>query len=128
MDMLYDFQNMVDNTITRNRNLLDILTKSQDSNARVNRTVAKVITHCGCMHPESSQHPTADVPPYLLYGSFDEQLSGRLCEKCRSRIEQALGDHLFFLAALCNALGITLTDALEKEKDQLSALGRFHLK
>jgi hypothetical protein len=129
VSMLYDFQNLVDNTITRNRNLLDILTKSQDSNARVNRMVAKVITHCGCIHPESHKQPSSPGNPYLLYGCcFDEQLSGCLCDRCRSRIEQSLGDHLFYLAALCNALGLTLSGALQKEQDQLTTLGRFHLK
>ena len=55
-------------------------------------------------------------------------MEGKLCSECRVTIEEEVGGTLFYLAALCNALDISLYDVILKEKDNLSTLGNYSLK
>ncbi|EET85405.1 conserved hypothetical protein [Clostridium carboxidivorans P7] len=49
-DVIFDdFQNAVDESLLRHKSILDIMTKLQESNARINRAIAKSITNCGCI-------------------------------------------------------------------------------
>lgn len=49
-DIIYDqFQNLVQDVLIRHNSLLDIITKLDESNARVNRAAVKTITSCGCL-------------------------------------------------------------------------------
>jgi hypothetical protein len=41
-----DLQNTVDEYLLRHRSIMDILTKIQESSARINRAVAKSVTEC----------------------------------------------------------------------------------
>ena len=48
-----DFQDTVANCLIRHRSILDVLTKVQETSARVNRAVAKSVTNCGCLKVEA---------------------------------------------------------------------------
>ncbi|MDU7109580.1 MAG: DUF1573 domain-containing protein, partial [Clostridium perfringens] len=52
-------------------------------------------------------------------------IKGDLCENCREVIERELGNNLFYLTSLCNALDLNLFDILLKEYNKMDTLGKF---
>ena len=44
-----DFQNQVSQVLVRHRSILDTITKLNDFNSRINRSVVKSVTACGCI-------------------------------------------------------------------------------
>lgn len=127
-DLLCDhFQEMVSETLIRHKSILDIMSKFQEVNARANRAVSKAVTSCGCVriNAERQQFPP-DLTLQELRERMDGHLSGELCEQCKEIVEAELGATFYYMAALCNALGLNLYDILLKEQKRLSALGVFH--
>lgn len=129
-DMLYDdFQAMIDGMLVRHRSILDIITKFQDSASRVNRAIIKSVTSCGCIeiHGEKQEIPE-DISLENMKEYMKTHLKGTLCESCRDIIEKELGNHLFYLAGIANALDMSLCDIILKEEDRLATLGKYHLR
>ena len=127
--LLEDFQNVVNDLLMRNRSVLDILSKIQTSTSRVNRAVIKSVTHCGCVEIEGKKQTfPGEVSMKNLSGLVSSQLNGELCEECRSTIEKEIGGELFYIAALCNTLGISLYDVVLSEKETLGTLGSYSLR
>ena len=131
-DIIFDdFQNCVDDSLIRHKSILDILTKYSESTSKVNRSVAKAVTQCGCINisakkqhiPEIESDSEVDLNNYL-----NTHLDGELCDKCREIIEREIGNNLFYLTALCNHLNINLYDILLKEYNKSSTLGKFNLR
>jgi hypothetical protein len=124
-----DFQNVVSELLVRNRSVLDILSKVQTSTGRVNRAVVKAVTHCGCIGIEGKKQSFPnEASEDGLRGLLSTQVTGVLCEECRSTVEDEIGGALFYLASLCNALDISLYDVILKEKEKLSTLGGYCLR
>ena len=124
-----DFQSVVGDMLMRNRSILDIISKIQTSAGRVNRAVIKGVTHCGCVEIDGrKQHFPDEAGIDDLAGLLSTQLSGKLCGECRDAIEKEIGGALFYLAALCNTLGISLYDVILNEKETLSTLGNYSLR
>jgi hypothetical protein len=124
-----DFQGVVGDTLMRNRSILDIITKIQTSAARVNRAVVKSVTHCGCVQVDGKKQAFSEEAKIEnLRDLMSTQLKGKLCPECRPTVEEEIGDMLFYLAALCNTLDISLYDVILKEKDALSTLGSYSFK
>jgi hypothetical protein len=124
-----DLQNVVSELLMRNRSVLDILTKIQTSAGRVNRSVVKAVTHCGCVEIEGKKQVfPGEVSMKNLSGLMSSQLKGELCPECRQTIEKEVGGQLFYLAALCNTLGISLYDVVLSEKETLGTLGSYSLR
>jgi len=127
-----DFQNSVDESLIRHRSILDIVTKLQESGARVNRAVAKSVTNCGCINVEAKkQHTPAntdDLDLDTLSSSIDNHMQGSLCENCREVIEKELGNNLFYIASLCNLVDLNLYDVLLKEYNKISTLGKYTMR
>jgi hypothetical protein len=48
-EVVDQFQGKVSELLIRHRSILDSLTKFQESTARVNRSIAKTVTNCGCV-------------------------------------------------------------------------------
>ncbi len=127
--IINDFQSLVDELVARNKSLLDTISKSQETNARVNRAIAKSITHCGCIKLSAAkQHLPLDVDLSEMPSHLSTQIEGALCPKCREIIETELGSNLFYLASLCNSLDLDLYDVLIRESGRLQTLGKFHLR
>jgi len=64
-DLIFDeFQNAVDNSLLRHKSILDIMTKLQESQARVNRAVIKAVTSCGCLEIQAKKQciPNSSIP------------------------------------------------------------------
>ena len=132
-DCIFDnFQNSVDESLLRHRSILDILTKLQESEARVNRAVAKSVTNCGCIKVEAKKQYTPDNIDDLdldtLNASLDTHMQGKLCENCREVIESELGNNLFYITSLCNLLDLNLYDILLKEYDKINTLGKYTMR
>jgi len=129
-DMLIDdFQYTAQELLVRNKSILDLITKYQDSNSRVNRAIIKSVTQCGCMTISANKQQIPDD------ASFDEMKSsavghidGTLCDNCRDAIERDMGRNIFYLASLCNALDLNLYDIILKENDRIRMLGKYNLR
>jgi hypothetical protein len=129
MEQLTDqFQSTVKSLLIRHQSILDILSKGQESSARVNRAVVKSVTSCGCHAVNAHKKP---VPPDASLADLKEllnsQLEGFICDNCRDIIEAELGKQLFYIAALSNTLDISLTDVLYQEHKKLQTLTVFNL-
>lgn len=129
MEQLTDqFQSTVKSLLIRHQSILDILSKGQESSARVNRAVVKSVTSCGCHAVNAHKKP---VPPDASLADLKEllnsQLEGFICDNCRDIIEAELGKQLFYIAALANVLEISLSDVLYQEHKKLQTLTVFNL-
>jgi hypothetical protein len=124
-----DFQSVVGDLLMRNRSILDIISKIQTSAGRVNRSVVKAVTHCGCIQIEGKKQTfPGEANMEDLRELMSTQVSGKLCPECLTTIEEEIGGTLFYLAALCNTLDISLYDVILKQKDTLNTLGSYSLK
>lgn len=128
-DLLYDhFQDSVGELLVRHKSILDILTKFQESQSRVNRAVVKAVTTCGCIEINSKkQNYSEEISLQDLKNYMDTHLKGNLCPNCRDVIEKELGNNLFYVAALCNVLDISMYDVLLKEYEKMQTLGIYNL-
>ncbi|WP_353893406.1 DUF1573 domain-containing protein [Proteinivorax hydrogeniformans] len=124
----HKFQTKVNDLLIRHRSILDILTKYQESNSRVNRSVAKTVTNCGCLEVTATKK---EIPQEArldeLKNYTETHVEGGLCDNCREIVEMELGNNLFYVAALCNILGLDLQEVLEQEYKKIATLGRFNL-
>lgn len=131
-DCIFDnFQNSVDESLLRHRSVLDIITKLQESGARVNRAVAKSVTNCGCIKVEEKNWYTPPNIDDLDLDKLDAShapVQGNLCENCREVLEKELGNNLFYITSLCNILDLNLYDILLKEYDKISTLGKYTMR
>lgn len=123
------FQDSVAHWLTRNRALIDILSQYQEKASRVNLEVVKAATHCGCISIEGRKQKFPKDATLDSIGSYTQSfLEGELCPKCREIVEEELGSLLFYVAAMCNTLGISLYDVLLREENRMSALGKYSLR
>ncbi len=123
-----DFQNQVSELLIRHRSVLDVMSKVQESAARINRSLTKAITECGCVEvvaKKQSYDPSKSLQENQQH--LDTHFSGPLCEHCRDVVTAELGKNLFYITALCNIADIKLTDVIQKESDRLNTLGVFNL-
>lgn len=121
------FQDTVSEFLIRHQSILDILSKSQESNARVNRAVVKAVTDCGCVKIKAEKK---EMPPDAsladLKNLLDSHLDGELCPSCHDIVERELGKSLFYLTALCHCLNLSLYDVLKREHEKISTLRIFN--
>ncbi len=122
------FQQAVAEYLIRHRSVLDVLSKLQEANARVNRAVVKAITTCGCIEVNAGkQRLPGDVTLPELKRYMETHLKGDLCENCREILEAELGRSLFYTAALCELFQLELDDVMRAELSRILALGVFNL-
>lgn len=114
------FQEKVKILLARNRNILDILTKCQTSTGRISRSTVKAATGCGCIKiiGKKTEFDIKDKTACI---------EGILCKDCRSIIEGEIGEILFYIASLCNALDISMDKILSNEIKRVEALGKYSL-
>ena len=127
---LEEFQSFIDEVLVRNRSILDQMTKLQDACSRLNRTIAKSATTCGCIEINADKQPypaevtTLEELKFLL----KSHVEGYPCKECNEYIEKEMGRLLFYLGALANNLGISLSSALTGEEYRTALLGNYSLK
>lgn len=135
-DIIFDdFQNSVNECFLRHRSIIDILSKLQSSQSKINRAVAKAVTDCGCITIDSTHSKEnldsslmQDEELALLNKCLDTHLNGKLCDNCHEIIQREIGNNLFYLTSLCNLLDLNLYDILLKENNNIKTLGRYTLK
>lgn len=132
-DIIFDdFQNSVNESLVRHKSLIDVMTKLQESEARINRAVAKSITRCGCikLNAKKQEIPGEDSEIEIenLSQCLQTHIKGKLCDNCRDVIESEIGTNIFYLTSLCNTLGLSLYDILLKEYDKVNTLGKYNLR
>ncbi|MGI6452542.1 MAG: DUF1573 domain-containing protein [Syntrophomonadaceae bacterium] len=129
-DLICDeFQNVVGDLLIRHCSILDILSKLSESTCRVNRSLNKAVTSCGCISIEAKKMELEENIKSIdeLRNCLDNHLRGQLCKDCEEVVTSELGKMLFYSAALCNALDISLYDVFIKEYKKASTLGIFNL-
>lgn len=127
--MVDQFQFTVGELLIRNKSILDLITKFQDSNARVNRGIVKSVTQCGCLKVNAEKQVSfIDNDLDQVKNLMNSHLEGELCENCRDFIEKDIGRNLFYLASICNALDLNLYDIIIKELDRVKMLGKYNMR
>jgi hypothetical protein len=124
-----EFQETVDEYLIRHRSIIDVLSKISESGSRVNRAVAKSVTSCGCIqiHATKQEIPSEISSLTSIREAMKDHVEGKLCEQCTEVLEDEIGRTLFYLAALCNTLGLDFDEILEKEQDRITCLGIFNV-
>ena len=125
---LKQFQDQVSDLLLRHRSLLDVLSKFQQSNSAVNRTVVKSITECGCIEVDAKkQLYDAAMTSEQMKQLANTHVKGALCENCMENVIKELGRNLFYMSALGNLLKLNLDEVLEAESKKCHTLGFFNM-
>ncbi len=125
----HDFQANVRENLVRHYSILDIASKFQETNARVNRALFRAVTDCGCITINASKQVLPDDCSFEdVRNHIQSHLTGQLCENCREVLEAEMGQNLFYLTGMCNALGLSLNEIIVKESQRINTLGIFHLR
>lgn len=125
-----ELQSKVSDILVRHRSILDVMTKLEESNSRINRAIAKSVTHCGCISINASKQklPTNDTSTFSeSKDCFKEHVEGELCDNCKEIVEKEIGNHMFYVGAVCNTLDINLNEAVLKELQTIDTLGVYSL-
>lgn len=123
-----DFQNTVTDYLVRHKSVLDVMTKLQETSARVNRALSKSVTSCGCLKINAAKQPMpagASLPEIAEYTKT--HLEGKICPNCLEAIEEELGNTLFYLTAFCTLLDLDLEKIMTSENNRISTLGVYSL-
>lgn len=127
-DKLCDnFQSRVSDVLIRHKSILDTVSKLEESNARINRAVVKSATSCGCISINASKQDYKKETLEELKTHLKTHVDGELCEICREKIEEEIGNYMFYLAALCNTLDINLSDVINNELKDIKTLGVYSM-
>jgi hypothetical protein len=122
------FQKNVNQFLIQHRSILDVMTKYQESNARVNRAIAKAVTQCGCLKINAKkQIIPSNTKLTEIHKFMDNHLEGSLCDSCKEIIETEMGSSLFYVAAICSILNLDFDDIIKKEEERISTLGIYNL-
>ncbi|QZY54661.1 DUF1573 domain-containing protein [Crassaminicella profunda] len=126
--ILHKFQDSVSEVLIRHKSMLDIISKYQESCAKVNRSIIKAATNCGCIHIDAkAQNIPKDISYEELKDFMDNHVSGELCDICRDKINEEMGHHLFYLVAICNTLDLDIHEILTKQCKNIETLGKYGL-
>ncbi len=122
MTLTEDFQNTVAKLHIWNKSILDILSKLNIASAKVERAAAKAVTGCGCIEIDGKKSVVT-----FEKNEKDSQIRGVLCEECRSEIEREIGENLYYMISLCNALDLNFDKIIVKELERVKTLGKYNL-
>ncbi len=123
-----DFQDQVSKVLIRHKSILDIMTKLDEYNARINRAVAKSVTSCGCISINAKKQDFGNDSFENMQKKSESHVVGNICDNCKDILDEEMGSYLFYLASLCNTLNMNLGDVLDKEYDRIKTLGIYSLK
>ena len=127
--MVDEFQYTVQELLVRNKSIIDSITKFQDTNARVNRSIIKAVTQCGCIRINARKQEVFEDQDFEeIRKAMETHLEGKLCENCRDQIENEIGSNLFYLASICNTLDLNFYDIIIKEQERVKMLGQYNLR
>ncbi|OFI06921.1 hypothetical protein CLOACE_07150 [Clostridium acetireducens DSM 10703] len=130
-DIIFDdFQVIVNESLIRHRSILDIITKLEESQSKINRAIAKSVTNCGCIKISAEKQKIAykDIESGNITKSINSHIEGNLCENCKEIIEKEIGHNLFYITSLCSILNLNLYDIFLKEYDKINILDKYALR
>ncbi len=123
------FQTLSNEMLIRNRSILDTITKYQETAARASRAISKAATHCGCIEIEAKKQDfDTDLTSESIQTHFARHINGQLCPSCKEAISSELGANMFYIASLCNSLGLNINDIIQSETKRVSSLGKFSMR
>jgi len=122
MTLTEEFQDTVSELHIWNKSILDIMTKLQNSSARVNRSAVKAVTTCGCIEIDGRKSIVT-----FEKKKDGSQVRGSLCEDCRANIEREIGENLYYIISLCNCLNLNVDKIIQNELSRVKALGKYNL-
>jgi len=123
-----EFQETAENLQFLNKSILDIVTKLDEQTSMLNRAVFKSATHCGCIEIHATKQLFSDrktLEENKL--DMDTHVEGMLCPKCREKIEEEMGELIFYLASMCAALDLDLESIMNSKLEHLKTLGIYNL-
>lgn len=124
-----DFQYTVQDLLLRNKSILDSITKFQESNSRINRSIIKAVTQCGCISISAKKQVTPEDASFEeARDSMESHIQGNLCDTCRDAVEKEIGRNLFYLASISNNLDLNMYDMIIKELERIKLLGKYNLR
>lgn len=126
--LLNKFQSQTSKSLIRHKSILDIMTKLDEYNSRINRAVAKSVTNCGCISINAKKQNFDGKSYDELIDKVDSHLEGSICNHCQEILESEIGSYTFYLASLSNTLELDLSEIVEKEYNLDRTLGIFSLK
>jgi len=112
----------------RHKSILDIMTKLDEYNARINRAVAKSVTNCGCIEISAKKQDFESDTLEELAQKLDSHVRGNICNVCKEKLEEEIGSYIFFLSSLAETLGFNLSDTIKKELERDRILGIYTMK
>jgi len=122
-----NLQKTVSDVLVRHKSILDIVTKLEESNSRVNRAIVKSATSCGCISINASKQDYSKGSLIEAKKTMKSHIEGNLCENCKEKIEEEIGNHIFYIASLCNTFDLDLSKIISSEIDKLKTLGIYSL-
>ena len=121
-----DFQSFVSDSLIRHKSILDIITKMNESSSRINRAVAKSVSRCGCINIYArKQRLPEDTALEDASNILSNQIEGELCDNCQEVLKNEIGTNIYYIAAVCDALGLNLYDIILEQYDKIKTLGKF---
>lgn len=121
-------QASVSQLLIKHKSILDVLSKQQESITRVNRAIVKAVTSCGCIEIHAcKQEVKENTSIEDIHDLLDNHLGGNLCEQCQDIVVREMGNHMFYLAALCNSLDLNLSEIVAKEEQKINTLGIYNM-
>jgi len=123
-----DFQNQVSKVLVRHKSVLDIITKLDEYNARINRAFAKSVTSCGCISLNAKKQNFGNESFEDMSLKAESHIEGIICDSCKDVMEEEIGSYIFYLSSFCNSLELDLSSIVEKEYDRIKTLGIYSLK
>mgnify|MGYP000886518766 FL=1 len=123
-----DFQNQVSQVLIRHKSILDIITKLDQYNARINRALAKSVTSCGCISINATKQDYDRDSFEEMLSTVNNHIVGKLCDNCKEVMNEEIGSYIFYLAALCNVLDLDLDHIVKSEYNTIKTLGIYSLK
>lgn len=127
-ELINKFQEQISSSLIRHKSILDVMTKLDEYNARINRAVAKSVTSCGCISIHAEKQNFDGDHFQDLSEKASSHLHGSLCDNCKDVLEEEIGNYLFYLAALTDTLDLNLHDIIIKEYERNKLLGKYSLK
>lgn len=126
--MVDEFQYTVQEFLFRNKSIIDSISKFQDSNSRVNRSIVKAVTECGCIKINAKKQELPEDGDFeKIRNAMETHLEGTLCENCRDQIEKDIGRNLYYMASICNTLDLNLYDIVIKEQERVKIMAQYNL-
>lgn len=123
-----EFQKNVEKYLIRHKSIFDIMTKYQESTAKVNRALAKSITECGCIQVKAQkQELPTNIPFNEICKFMSSHVEGEMCPHCKEVLTKEIGHAMFYMVAMCNLAGLDMDEIMQKENSAISTLGFYYL-